>query len=106
MRRAVCPGCGCEGYIDTLEGAWRTTCPEGCLADEGNPKSLKPILHLPFDEVLYHELNIERFELSKTEKILFNHPQGTNDDRFWALALAVYATGQDKPISIPIAHII
>jgi len=34
---------------------------------------------------------VERFELGKTGKLLFSHPEGTNDDRFWALALAVYA---------------
>jgi hypothetical protein len=27
-------------------------------------------------------------------KLLFNHPQGTHDDRFWVLALAVYAAEQ------------
>jgi len=37
------------------------------------------------------ELNVERFELSKTGHIQFNHPQGTHDDVFWATALAVYA---------------
>jgi len=40
---------------------------------------------------LFHGLNLERYELGKTGKILYNHPQGTHDDRFWALALAVYA---------------
>ena len=97
MRKAVCPSCEWEGYIDTLKGTWRTTCPEGCLTEEGNSLSLRPILHLPFDETLFHELNVERFELGKTGKILFNHPQGTHDDRFWALALAVYASEQAEP---------
>ena len=97
MRRAVCPSCGWEEYIDTLKGTWRTTCPEGCFTEEGNPRSLRPVLHLPFDEALFHELNVERFELGKTGKILFNHPQGTHDDRFWALALAVYASEQAEP---------
>jgi hypothetical protein len=94
MRRAVCPCCGWEGHVDTLKGAWRTTCPEGCITEEGTPRSLRPILHLPFDEALYQELNVERYELSKAGKILFNHPQGTNDDRFWALTLAIYASEQ------------
>jgi len=42
------------------------------------------------------ELNVERFELSKTGHIQFNHPQGTHDDVFWATALAVYAAAQAK----------
>ena len=107
MRSSVCPGCGWEGYVDTLEGSWRTTCPQGCQTEECNPRSLRPILHIPFDEALYHELNVERYELSKSGKILFNHPQGTKDDRFWAVALAVYAAEQAPiPTSRPIAKII
>jgi len=107
MRSAVCPSCGWQGYVDTLEGVWRTTCPQGCITDEGNPRSLRPTLHIPFDEALYHELNVERYELSKSGKLLFNHPQGTQDDRFWALSLAVYATEQaESTASSPIAKII
>ena len=96
-----------EGHVDTLEGTWRTTCPEGCMTEEGNPSSLRPILHIPFDPDLFHELNVERYELGKTGKILYNHPQGTHDDRFWALALAVYASEQaPPPPSRPIAKVI
>ncbi len=74
---------------------------------QGNPRSLRPILHIPFDEALYHEFNVERYELSKTGKILFNHPEGTHDDRFWAVALAVYAAEQAPPQpSRPIARTI
>jgi hypothetical protein len=97
MRSAVCPSCGWTGYVDTLEGEWRTTCPQGCRTDEGNPVNLRPLLHVPYDPDLFHELNVERFELGKTGKILFNHPEGTHDDRFWAVALAVYAAEQAKP---------
>ena len=56
---------------------------------------------------LFHELNVERFELGKTGKISFNHPQETHDDRFWTVALAVYAAEQAKPpLSRPIAKAI
>ena len=96
MRRASCPKCGWDGYIDTVEGSWRTTCPSGCQTQEGNPVSLRPQLHVPYDEALYHELNVERFELAKTGKIQFNHPDGTHDDRFWSLALAVTSSTQQK----------
>ena len=41
----------------------------------------------------------------KSGKPLFNHPQGTYDDKFWALA--VYAAEQaPQPLSRPIARII
>jgi len=97
MRRAVCPKCEWTGYIDTVEGEWRTTCPKGCLSQEGNPVKLRPLLHIPYDPELHRELNVERYELAKTGKIQFNHPEGTKDDRFWALALAVYAAETAPP---------
>ena len=37
------------------------------------------------------ELNIERYELMKSGQIKFGHPEGTHDDVFWAVCLAVYA---------------
>jgi hypothetical protein len=46
---------------------------------------------------LFHELNVERYELGKTGKLSFSNPEGTHDDRFWALALAVYTAEQDPP---------
>ena len=49
-------------------------------------------LHIPYDGELIAELNLEQYELTKDGKTKFNHPQGTHDDRFWALALAAYAT--------------
>ena len=107
MRRADCPSCGWSGYIEDVEGEWRTTCPEGCRRDDGLPVGLRPLLHIPYDPELFAELNVERFELSKTGKILFNHPEGTHDDRFWALALSVYAAEMAPPLaSRPIGKII
>jgi len=54
-------------------------------------------LKIPYDSDLIAELNIERFELTKDGKIKFSHPEGTNDDRFWSLALACYATRTEPP---------
>jgi len=43
----------------------------------------------------------------KSGKLLFNYPQGTHDDRFWALALAVYAAEMaPPPASKPLARTI
>lgn len=47
--------------------------------------------------MIQNVLVIEWFELSKSGKILFNHPEGTHDDRFWSLALAVYAAESAPP---------
>jgi phage FluMu gp28-like protein len=45
------------------------------------------------DEVeLTSELNIEKYELLKTGHLRFSHPEGSHDDLFWSLALAVYAS--------------
>lgn len=49
-------------------------------------------LKIPYDSHLIAELNTERFQLTKDGKVKFSHPEGTHDDRFWALALALTAT--------------
>jgi phage FluMu gp28-like protein len=50
------------------------------------------------DVDLTAELNVERFELLKTGHIKFSHPEGSHDDVFWAVALAVYAAAR-HPVS-------
>lgn len=65
------------------------------------------VFHMPFDRETLDELNVERYELTKTGKITLSHPYGTHDDRFWALALAVLAAETaPPPPSIPIARTI
>jgi len=57
---------------------------------------------IPYDEPLINELNTERFELTKTGRVRFSHPPGTHDDRFWTLAMAVYAATRktEKPTTL------
>jgi len=55
------------------------------------------ILRTPYDRSLLDELNVERYQLTKTGRFIFSHPEGTHDDRFWALALAVYAAETAPP---------
>jgi hypothetical protein len=43
------------------------------------------------------ELNVERYDLRKDGTIGFSHPNGTHDDCFWSIALAVYATCELVP---------
>lgn len=53
-------------------------------------------LRIPYDRQLLNELNIERYTLTKSGAIKFHHPEGTHDDQFWALALAVYAAETEE----------
>ena len=117
------------GYLKKLQETWRTV--KAIHADKtgvGNniiedmnksglkgvnginftdtiPVSLRPLLHIPYDPKLFAELNVERYELAKNGKIHYSHPEGTHDDRFWALALAVYGTETTTPRSKPVARI-
>lgn len=54
-------------------------------------------LHIPPDPELLNEMSNERVQLSKSGQLQFSHPAGTHDDRFWALALAVYAARNEIP---------
>ncbi len=106
IRSAVSLKCGWTGCVDTLEEVWRAKCSQVCHS-EGDPVSLMPILHIPLNPELFHELNIERYELGKTGNFIFNHPEGTHDNRSWADALAVYTAEQAQPPpSTPIARVI
>ena len=51
------------------------------------------------DVDLMAELNVERFELRKTGGITFSHPQGTHDDVFWSICLAV-ASSRMQPSAV------
>ncbi|MCW4004811.1 MAG: terminase family protein [Candidatus Bathyarchaeota archaeon] len=48
----------------------------------------------PYRGDICNELNVERYSLNKDGTIGYHHPQGTHDDVFWAVALAVYATAE------------
>ena len=102
MTKAECPKCGWNGFIEEGE-TWKTTCPEKCRSKE-TLVSLRPHLHLPYDAELFNELNVERYELGKSGKLLFSHPEGTHDDCFWALALAVYGAMMEPVSSAPLAR--
>jgi len=62
-------------------------------------------LRMPYDPDLVAEINCEEFEMTKDGHIKFGHPEGTHDDRLWAMALAVYAArGPAGPRPIPITR--
>ena len=66
-------------------------------------KSLLPVdarrkFELPFDQDVQAELNIEQWEQSPgSEVYTFSHPEGSHDDRFWAICMAVYAGMHGPP---------
>ncbi|MFA5363702.1 MAG: terminase large subunit [Candidatus Bathyarchaeia archaeon] len=49
-------------------------------------------LAVPYDSQLIAEVHCEKYELTKDGHIRFSHPEGTHDDRLWALALACIST--------------
>jgi phage FluMu gp28-like protein len=51
----------------------------------------------PYRGDLCTELNVERYQLRKDGTIGYSHPNGTHDDVFWSIALAVYATVKMEP---------
>jgi phage FluMu gp28-like protein len=61
-------------------------------------KMLQGEIHIPYtptnkskDIDLTSELNIEKYQLMKTGHLRFTHLEGSHDDIFWSMALAVYA---------------
>jgi phage FluMu gp28-like protein len=58
-------------------------------------------LRIPYDSELINEINVERYEQTQTGQTKFTHPNGTHDDRLWALALAIYASKPEIPAYHP-----
>ena len=53
---------------------------------------LNGVLKIPYDPELIAEINVEKFNLTKSGQIVFSHPENSHDDRLWTLALAVWAS--------------
>jgi phage FluMu gp28-like protein len=64
-----------------------------------NQQFFYPLLNWekPYRGDICTELNIERYELRKDGAVGFNHPNGTHDDIFWSIALAIYSTVNMEP---------
>ena len=62
-------------------------------------------LLFPYDPDLIEELHCEQYSLSKSGSYVFSHPQGSHDDRFWSLALAV-AAAKSQASGIPVSRAI
>ncbi|MHA1632100.1 MAG: hypothetical protein ACTSXC_04735 [Candidatus Freyarchaeota archaeon] len=66
------------------------------------PSEARRQFELPFDKGVQAELNVEQWEQTPGSEIYtFSHPEGTHDDRFWAICLAVLATLKQEPEAEP-----
>jgi phage FluMu gp28-like protein len=81
--------------IPGVEGHTFTVTEKEGLATALKEQMRAGTLLFPYDRELINELNVERYELTKTGHLQFSHPEGTHDDRFWALALAVCGASKD-----------
>ena len=62
------------------------------------PEEARRQFELPFDMDVQAELNCEQWEQRPGSEVYsFSHPQGTHDDRFWAIALACVANTGAEP---------
>jgi len=66
-------------------------------SDQGlGPKEARRCFELPYDREVQAELNTETWEQKTgSEVYAFSHPEGSHDDRFWAIGLAVYAVERE-----------
>jgi len=95
-----------EAGVTKAEGVTFTQNTKMEMAQLLKQRMTEGALRIPYDRSLLDELNIEQYELTKTGKITYSHTEGTHDDRFWALALAVYAAEKNLPPAKPTARTI
>lgn len=64
-----------------------------------NQQFLFPLLtwEKPYRNDICSELNVEKYQLRNDGNIGYSHPNGTHDDVFWSVALAIYATVEMQP---------
>ncbi len=64
-----------------------------------NQQFLFPLLtwEKPYRSDICTELNVEKYQLRKDGNIGYSHPNGTHDDVFWNIALAIYDTVEMEP---------
>ncbi len=64
-----------------------------------NGKFYYPLLNWekPYRGDICSELNVELYEYRRDGTIGYSHPNGTHDDVFWSIALAVFASMQMEP---------
>jgi len=62
------------------------------------PADARRKFELPFDQDVHAELNVLQWEQTPGSEVYsFSHPEGSHDDRFWAICMAIYASMQAPP---------
>jgi phage FluMu gp28-like protein len=96
-----------EAGISNVEGVHFSTARKSEMASLLKQRMMSQRLFYPFLtwEKPYRgdicsELNVERFELRRDGAVSLSHPNGTHDDCWWAIALAVYATVEMKQFEL------
>lgn len=90
-----------EAGIPEAEGIYFTQESKQEMAQILRQRMQEEALQIPFDRSLIDELNAEKYQLTKTGRILLSHPPEAHDDRFWALALSTYAHQREKTLKKP-----
>jgi phage FluMu gp28-like protein len=80
------------GIRSTVEGEMLTVPSKEKILGHMKQLMQTEALSLYYDAELIAQINVERYDLTKTGQIQFSHPDGSHDDELWALALSVYAT--------------
>ena len=70
-----------------------------------NQQFLFPLLtwEKPYRSDICTELNVEKYQLRNDGNIGYSHPNGTHDDVFWSIDLAIYATVEMQPEQFVVA---
>jgi len=103
IERAGFPGlCGVD-FTKPTKHAMATALKQLMMTSRKEDEHLPPSearrqFELPFDKDVQAELNVEQWEQTPGSEIYtFSHPEGSHDDRFWAICLAVMATLKTEP---------
>jgi len=103
ITKAGFPGITGIDFTKPVKHGMAMTLKQQMMTSRESDKALLPAdarrkFELPFDQDVQAELNIEQWEQSPgSEVYTFSHPEGSHDDRFWAICMAVYAAMQSPP---------
>lgn len=91
-----------HGMATTLKDLMMT-----CRRSDMNkrPEEQRRRFEMPYDLQVENQLNLEQYEILKgSELYRFYHPDGTHDDLFWAICMAVYGLMARREIDGPGAY--
>ena len=90
------------GVKEELAAYLKNVVQEGCVLDAAGKWVGESRLHVPYpsdtrlSREVVSQLNVERFEYTGEGRLRLYHPEGTRDDVFWSIAMAVWASRRSK----------